>query len=115
MFYNNFEVIIIERLRELRESRHISQVRLAMDLNVTQAVISKYELGKSEPDKQMLCALSDYFGVSADYLLGRQDNKEYRMTTDEEKLLNLYRSLDTPRREKLIGYAEGLKDMFNKK
>lgn len=104
----------MDRLRELRESRHISQVRLAMDLNVTQAVISKYELGKSEPDRQMLCAIADYFRVSTDYLLERQDNKEYRMTDDEENLLRLYRSLDTPRREKLIGYAEGLRDIILK-
>ena len=58
------------RLRELREARHMSQVRLAMELNVTQAVISKYELGKSDPDIRMLCSIADLFGVSVDFLIG---------------------------------------------
>ena len=99
------------RLRELREARHMSQVRLAMELNVTQAVISKYELGKSDPDIRMLCSIADLFGVSVDFLIGRSENSEYRLRADEEKFLNTYRSLDTHRREMLASYAEGLRDL----
>ena len=99
------------RLRELREARHMSQVRLAMELNVTQAVISKYELGTSDPDIRMLCSIADLFGVSVDFLIGRSENSEYRLRADEEKFLNTYRSLDTRRREMLASYAEGLRDL----
>ena len=92
------------RLRELREARHMSQVRLAMELNVTQA-------GKSDPDIRMLCSIADLFGVSVDFLIGRSENSEYRLRADEEKFLNTYRSLDTRRREMLASYAEGLRDL----
>lgn len=62
------------RLKELRSKRRISQVRLAMDLNMSQNTISRYETGEREADYDTLIAIADYFGVSVDYLLGRTDN-----------------------------------------
>ena len=62
------------RLKELRTSRKISQVKLAMDLNLTQNSISRYENGEREADYDTLVAIADYFNVSVDYLLGRTDN-----------------------------------------
>lgn len=62
------------RLKELRIKRGISQVRLAMDLNLTQNSISRYETGEREADYDTLIAFADYFGVSVDYLLGRTDS-----------------------------------------
>lgn len=62
------------RLKELRLKRGISQVRLAMDLNLTQNSISRYETGEREADYDTLIVIADYFGVSVDYLLGRTDN-----------------------------------------
>lgn len=62
------------RLKELRKSRNISQVKLAMDLNMNQNSISRYETGEREADYATLIALADYFDVSIDYLLGRTEN-----------------------------------------
>lgn len=62
------------RLKELRMKRHISQVKLAMDLNMNQNSISRYETGEREADYDTLIAIADYFNVSVDYLLGRTDN-----------------------------------------
>lgn len=59
----------MKRIKILREARGLSQQRLAIELNVSQAMISKYELGQAEPDIQMICNIAQYFGVSADYLL----------------------------------------------
>ena len=61
------------RLRELREKRKISQLKLAMDLNINQNSISRYENGAREADYAMLIKFADYFNVSLDYLLGRTD------------------------------------------
>ena len=61
------------RLRELREKRKISQLKLAMDLNINQNSISRYENGAREADYTMLIKFADYFNVSLDYLLGRTD------------------------------------------
>ena len=64
----------MQRLKELRIKKHISQVKLAMDLNMNQNSISRYENGEREADYETLIAFADYFGVSVDYLLGRTDN-----------------------------------------
>ena len=62
------------RLKELRKSRGISQLKLAIDLNMNQNSISRYETGEREADYATLILFADYFDVSADSLLGRTDN-----------------------------------------
>ena len=47
---------------------------MAMDLNMTQNTISRYETGEREPGIRELILLADYFQVSVDYLLERTDN-----------------------------------------
>lgn len=67
-------VIQIFRLKELRERKNLSQVRLAIELNLNQNSISRYENGEREADYKTLIAIADYFQISIDYLLGRTDN-----------------------------------------
>lgn len=62
------------RLKELREQRNISQLKLAMDLGLNQNAVSRYENGMREADYRTLVRLADYFDVSVDYLLERTDN-----------------------------------------
>jgi transcriptional regulator with XRE-family HTH domain len=62
------------RLKQLRTARGVSQVRLAMELSVSQHTISRYETGEREADYAMLIRIADYFDVSIDYLLERTDN-----------------------------------------
>ncbi len=62
------------RLKELRKKQNISQLRLALDLNMNQNSISRYENGEREADYNTLIKFADYFGVSLDYLLERTDN-----------------------------------------
>ena len=61
------------RLKALRKSRHISQLKLAIDLGMNQNSISRYENLEREADYNTLIKFADYFGVSIDYLLGRTD------------------------------------------
>lgn len=67
------------RLKELREQRGISQLKLAMDLGMNQNSISRYETGAREADYATLILFADYFRVSVDYLLERTDNPEMNM------------------------------------
>ena len=62
------------RIKELRKSRNISQLKMAMDLNMNQNSISRYENGQRQADYQTLIAFADYFNVSIDFLLERTDN-----------------------------------------
>ena len=63
------------RLKALRKERSISQLKLAMDLNMNQNSISRYENGEREADYKTLIKFADYFDVSLDYLLGRSNQK----------------------------------------
>ena len=62
---------MIFRLKELRKERKISQLKLALDLNMNQNTISRYENMEREADYKTLIKFADYFNVSLDYLLGR--------------------------------------------
>ena len=62
------------RLKELRKKRKISQIRLAIDLNMCQNTISRYETGERECGYSTLIAIADYFNVSIVYLLERTNN-----------------------------------------
>ena len=62
------------RLRELRKKRKISQLKLAMDLNMNQNTVSRYENLERQADYETLIKFADYFGVTLDYLLGRSDD-----------------------------------------
>ncbi|MGN0538460.1 MAG: helix-turn-helix domain-containing protein [Candidatus Fimenecus sp.] len=64
------------RLKEVRKSKGISQMKLAMDLNTNQNTISRYETGEREPGIAELIKIADYFDVSIDYLLERTDNPD---------------------------------------
>ena len=62
------------RLKLLRKQKNISQLKLAMDLDLSQNSISRYETGEREADYATLIRFADYFNVSIDYLLERTDN-----------------------------------------
>lgn len=62
------------RLKLLRKERNISQLKLAIDLNLNQNSVSRYENGTRQADYATLIAFANYFNVSIDYLLERTDN-----------------------------------------
>lgn len=60
-------------LRAIRKKKKWSQLKVAMDLAISREALSHYETGKRSPDTDMLVRLSDYFGVSVDYLITGQE------------------------------------------
>lgn len=74
----NMENLRVMRLKQLRKERKISQLKLALDLNMNQNSISRYENGQREADYATLILFADYFDVSIDYLLGRTNNPEFK-------------------------------------
>lgn len=63
------------KLKELRENLGLSQRALAGKLGVSQSTIGMWESGQREPNFKMVEELANFFDVTADYLLGRTDNK----------------------------------------
>lgn len=60
-----------QRLKNLREEKGVSQRELAEIIGISKGAVYYYESDERAPDIVTLEKLSDYFGVSADYLLGR--------------------------------------------
>lgn len=82
---NNFA----KRLVELRNSNNLSQYQLSKNLNsvaieISRAQIANYEIGKREPNFDILIKLATFFNVSTDYLLGFSDIKRPCVLTEME-------------------------------
>ena len=66
------------RIKELRKKKKITQLKMAMDLNMNQNTVSRYENGEREAGYKELIMIADYFNVSIDYLLGRSNDPTFR-------------------------------------
>ena len=76
-----------DRLRELRRERGMQQRELGELYNLSSSAIGSYERNLREPTLELLLQLSEYFGVSVDYLLCRT---EERLTAKEYKEKDSY-------------------------
>lgn len=65
------ELQFCDILADLRRKKGVSQRKAAADLHISQALLSHYENGAREPGLPFLCRACDYYGVTADYILGR--------------------------------------------
>ena len=87
----------MNRLRELRKERKLTLVELAEILHMNRTSISRYELGEVEMKADTIQIFSEFFRVSADYLLGKSDVRKPREMTDSELQgikLALYEQID---------------------
>ena len=65
---------LIHRLDELKASRKLLQKQIAEGAGIPLRTYQRYENGEREPSASTLVALSDFFNVSTDYLLGLSNN-----------------------------------------
>ena len=102
------------RIRELREEKHITQVRLSTELGVAQETISAYEQGRHLPSVTSLMKLSVILDASMDYIMMKSDVRnvvqEKSLSDNETRLLRYYKKLNTSGKEKALSYLEGLND-----
>lgn len=68
----------LQRLKDLREDKDLQQSDIAKLLHTTQPQYSRYETGERELPIRHLVTLADFYNVSADYILGRTNNKIFR-------------------------------------
>ncbi len=103
----------MNRIKELRESKGMTQVRLSIELEVSQETVSAYEKGKHYPSVEVLMKLSGIFDASIDYILGLSDVRKLPSSdysTDEINLLAMYRSLPSKEKAMAQAYMQGLND-----
>lgn len=73
------------RLRDLREDADLTQKEAGAILNTTQQQYAKYELGVQEIPVHHLITLADYYDVSTDYILGREEWSEVEQIRHNRK------------------------------
>ncbi len=105
----------MKNLRTIRLKKHITQVRLSVEIDVAQETVSAYESGKALPSAETLCKMADFFNVSTDFLLDRTniskvitDKTINEPDTKDLEIVSLLKNLKSEQKAKLIGYIYGL-------
>ena len=86
----------MKNLLQLRRHAGLTQQALADHFHLSQQTIYKYERGHAEPDIETLKRFADFFGVSVDYLIGKEDatnDAPIDFTLDEKELVTKVRKL----------------------
>ncbi len=106
----------MERLKQLREEKNMTQVRLAIELGVSQETINGYEIGKAVPPADMLVKLANVLDTSVDYILGRTNDKKFikllksDLSNQEQEIITIFRKLSPNKKERFLGYMDGLSE-----
>lgn len=100
------------RIQELRKEKRITQVRLSIELEVSQETISAYEHGKYYPSVDTLIRLRKILDASIDYILGLSDQRypstdSLFLRKDEQYILEKYKLLSMEGKERTRGYIDG--------
>lgn len=96
-------------LKQLRLNKGVLQKEVANYLGVDRTTYVKYERGDSEPNHDMLSKLADYFDVSIDYLLGREEKpSEINSDSLSQKIIETFNSLDDEKQKIALEYLEFL-------
>ncbi|MBQ6399120.1 MAG: helix-turn-helix transcriptional regulator [Clostridia bacterium] len=91
------------RLRELIEERSITQQAVANDLGWPRRTLNNYVCGTREMDHAGICKVCDYFGCTADYLLGRTSARLPALTDEQDELVRTYEALPLAIRQAVDG------------
>lgn len=81
-------------IKDIRTRKGLTQAEVASSLGVSSVVYSRYETGSRQPSIDILIQLADIFGVTVDYLLGRQDIEDSTLSEYELSLLIASRKAD---------------------
>ena len=93
------------RIKEIREKKELSQKTCADEIGVTLRAWQNYEQGEREPKYEILCKIADLFGVTTDYLLGREPEKNPFLglkPIDDDEFIRLYSALPETAKEVFV-------------
>lgn len=76
---------IAERLRELRNLKGVNQDIAAEACDISRVALARYETGQRIPLAGITARLADYYGVTVDYLLGRDDSEPIETAPADER------------------------------
>ncbi len=86
--------IIGQRLKELRQSVKLSQVKMAAVVESSQPAIARYEMGEAHIPAEVIVNYANYFDVSLDYIYGRTEKPQGILYENKPKVEKLYPEMD---------------------
>lgn len=97
----------------MRKAKGITQIEFAKVFNIAKGTVGNWETGKREPDNETLLRIAEYFNVSVDYLLGREDKqKEPTVNINDgqldDELVRLLCQLDDTQAQRARDFVRGL-------
>ena len=106
----------MNRIKELREERNLTQQELATQIDTSQTNIGRWEKETNEPSASMVVRLADFFSCSIDYLLGREDDfgniisvhKNSSLSLEEETMVTLFAKLEPYEKETILKQIKAL-------
>lgn len=79
--------MLADKLSSLRKSRVLTQEELALEIFVSRSMIAKYETGKAYPTNEILQKIADYFEISVDELVQREELIDEHSKTLEDNIV----------------------------
>ena len=111
-----------EKIRELRIERGLLQRELSNKIYIAPNTLSQFESGKARPSYEVLVSLADFFEISVDYLLGREDDfgnitvqstKTAPLPNNEQALLDNFRKLPVDLQHRASVYMQKLVEVID--
>ena len=103
------------KIKEIRESRGLTQRQAASNLGLSPVVYGRYENGIRKPDPETLMLIADYFGVTVDALLGHTETDTKKepanggqIDGDIETMIQQYKLLSPQERQRVLDFAAGI-------
>ena len=107
----------MNRIKELRTKKSLSQAGLAELIGLTQQAVGKWENGKSDPDNETLKKLSAVFDVTIDYILCNADSpakSDITLNEIEYALFGETKHLDESEQQELLRLAKFFREQKKK-
>lgn len=111
--------MISEKLSEIRKSRGYTMKAVAEAIEMKPDTYRNYESGRLEPNLKTLQKLADFYGVTTDYLLGREPLPnpfaDLNLSEDDEKeVIEKYLSLPPEIRAMMMNVLRQLGEVVSK-
>ena len=102
MFFNTFLALC--------EKKNISPTRVALDIGLSKAAVTRWKQTESTPNGDVLCKLADYFGCSVDYPLDRENTSDTTVLPAKlQELVDTASSLSEEQLSDLLRYVRFIK------
>jgi len=99
---------IIERISNLLSQNQITVSKMMKDLGFSSGLFSQWKSGMQKPSNDKLLKIAEYFGVSTDYLLTGKEGASNNIVLDDDRLIEIYNSLDDGEKEEFIKLGQSI-------